>query len=105
METLADLPDLTCDPDGSQRARVQYLQFLRAVQRFFHRRQHAMLHKYIFLQKESDGGLAKDDEDRPVIRQAVRNIYTNCTDPNHSSIGGGGKCMDLMGPCKLGRNS
>ena len=63
METLADLPDLTSDPDGSQRARVQYLQFLRAVQRFFHRKQHEMLHKYIYLQKEADSGLAKDDTD------------------------------------------
>ena len=81
METLADLPELTCNPDGSQCAWVQYLQFLRAVQRFFHRKQHDMLHKYIFLQKESDGGLAKDDSDRPVIRQAVRNVYGNCTNP------------------------
>ena len=89
METLADLPELMCDPDGSQRARVQYLQFLRAVQRFFHRKQHGMLHKYIFLQKESDGGLAKDDGDRPVIRQAVRNVYGNCTNPAFSSTAAG----------------
>ena len=38
-----------------------------------------MLHKYIFLQKESDGSLTKDDSDHPVIRQAVRNVYGNCT--------------------------
>jgi hypothetical protein len=46
-----------------------------------------MLHKYIHLQKEADGGLAKDDADRPIIRQAVRNVYTNCTNPNFNSSG------------------
>ena len=64
------------------------------------------------MQKESDGGLAKNDSDCPVIRQAVRNVYGNCTNLtfnnystatdtnsgiNNLTVNAGGDERDCMG--------
>ena len=62
-----------------------------------------MLHKYIYLRKHEAGGLAKDGADRPIIRQAVRNVYSNCTNlsfnntAEDASSGINNKTVDVNG--------
>ena len=87
METLADLPDLVHEPDGSQVPRVEYLSFLRVLGRFFHKKQGKAAYKYHWLAPHDWGGLASDDKDWATIRSADRKIYNNCCDPTFNDTG------------------